>query len=407
MAELLQHFPQDTSLRPDLIFTDFQHRTPDQVLQIARYVSGLADAGSLNTAEVLNSCFSYIEGSSQLNGQLNSILFLVSIDKKPIFSGETLTFLSDLRKAHNFQGDFPPPFQKFVNERIKKLSEPRAKQDIGDTEDTKKVLDLLQQNGEFLGDVLDLQQFFTANISPVMPLNATWNPALTRRFGERNATGLWYVYSHGFREEYLELMKKHLSPEWTGFNRFAQEPWEALRDKVKIDGHLVDIGSSIGITAMEIAQTLGMQGPIILLDSHNPHRDSSSLRVIDYSDPRRRLIPFEEAIDRMELMREEKVVMQLFGVDIGQPLLDEVQGYLDDASLVHMGNILPYIQPENLYDALRNAFTSTSENGGVLRIHNDANLPIDSVITSLTIQRQVNQVSILRDLTKARYSTHE
>lgn len=105
----------------------------------------------------------------------------------------------------------------------------------------------------------------------------------------------------------------------------------------------------------------------------------------------------------MEELRGERVIIQLFGVDIGKPLSSEVKEYLHDAALVHMGNVLLYIQRENLYNALRNAFEATSESGGVFRIHNDGNLPIDSIVTSLTIQKQGNRVIVLYELTKGRF----
>lgn len=402
MREFFQQMPQET-LTPDLVVSDLQGKSPDQVIQTAGYVSQLIRTEVLSPIDTVNRCVAYIEQSSQQNEHVNALLFLTCLRGKLTFWEGTQAFLEELRERHGFTDDFSLPFQKFVSQRLRITSRPQMRIGFEDIDDTKKMLDLLRQNGEFFEDLSSLQQFFTSNISPEMPLNATWNPALTKHFGVRNASGLWYIYSHGLRAEYLELMKEHLSPEWTGFNRFIQEPWETLKDRVNTQKHLVDIGSSIGITAMEIAQILDMQGSVLLLDYHNPHRDTSSLRIIDYTNPQRRLIPFDEAIERMEAIRGNRVVIQLFGVDVGKPLSTEVQGYLHDAALVHMGNVIPYIQQENLHQALSNTFEATSENGGIFRIHNDENLPIDSVITSLTIQKKANHVIVLRELTKGRF----
>lgn len=402
MAEFFERLPEESVIL-EATGANIVSRSPNEVINIAKRASHLIRADKINPATLLVSNLNYLEGLTQSDEQVKTLLFLICLGGKYSLWEGTEAFLSALKEKHGFAGEFSRPFQRFISQRLQILSQPKTTKGFEDIEDTKKMLELLQKNGDFLNDLSELQKFFKRNISPVMPLNATWNPQLTERFRVKNAEGLWYIYSHNLRAEYLELMKKHLSSEWTGFNRFINEPWEVLKGKVNTKGNLVDIGSSIGITALEIAQALEMQGTIILLDYYNPYRNISSLRIIDYANPRRRLIPFNEAFARMEDLRANRVVMQLFGVDIGKPLSDDVQGYIQNASLVHMGNILPYIPRDKLYGSITNGFGATSESGGLLKIFNDENLPTGSLLTALTLQRNGDRVSVLRDTLKGNF----
>jgi len=403
MAEFFRQIPED-ALTPDTIVKNITHESPDQVIHIAKHVSQLIRADKINPEKVLSQSFDQLDQSTDTAEQINVLLFLVCLEGKPSLWEGTTEFLNELKEKHGFTGDFSRPFQRFISQRLRILTEPRTTKGTEDIEDTKKVLELLEQNRDFFDDLLVLQEFFTKDVSPIMPLNATWNPELTERFRVKNAAGLWYIYTHNLRFEYVELMQKNLSSEWTGFNRFAQESWETLKEKVNTEGNLVDIGSSIGITAVEIAQALDMHGTIILLDYYNPYRDTSALRVVDYADPQRRLIPLSEAVARMEALRGGREIIQLFGVDVGKPLAGDIQRYIQNASLVHLGNILPYIPGDKLYFTIANALEATSEHRGILRIHNDETLPTDSLFTSLTLQKNGNRVMVLRDLVKGGFS---
>ncbi|MDO8571466.1 MAG: hypothetical protein Q7R79_02210, partial [bacterium] len=386
MEEFFRQIPED-ALTPDIIVKNIMYESSDQVIRIAKYVSQLIRTDKIDPENVLSQNFDQLDQSTDTAEQTNTLLFLVCLEGKPSLWEGTTEFLDELKEKYGFTGEFPRPFQRFISQRLSILTEPKTTKGFEDIEDTKKVLELLQQNSEFFYDLLILQEFFTKNVSPVMPLNATWNPELTERFRVRNAAGLWYIYSHNLRSEYVYLMQKNLSSEWTGFNRFAQEPWETLKGKVNTQGNLVDIGSSIGITAVEMAQALDVHGTIILLDYYNPYRNASALRIIDYANPQRRLIPLSEALARMEALRGNRVVIQLFGVDVGKPLTDDIQRYIQNASLVHLGNILPYIPGKKLYPAIANALEAISERGGILKIHNDEILPTCSLLTSLSLQK--------------------
>jgi len=401
--EFFEQLPEE-SLTSDIIVNALTQKSPVEVIHIAKYISQLIRVGKVDPMSILNRSFSQLESGTEVEEQANSLLFLACLEGKPYLWEGTTEFINELKDQHQFSGEFSRPFQRFISQCLRVLTEPKTKKGFEDNQDTKKVLELLHQNSDFFYDLLTLQDFFTQNVSPIMPLNATWNPELTKRFRAKNAAGLWFIYSHNFRTEYLDLMKQYLSSEWTGFNRFIQEPWKTIKDKINTEGNLVDVGSSIGITALEIAQSLNMQGSIILLDYLNPYRNASSLRIIDYANPQRRLIPFDEALARMENLRDNRVIIQLFGVDMGLPIPNEIQRYIQNASLVHLGNILPYIPSDKLYYTIANSLEATSMNGGLLRINNDETLPTDSLLTSLTLQRDKNQLIILRDLTKGRFS---
>jgi len=403
MTEFFRQIPED-ALTPDTIVKNITHKSPDHVIHIAKYVSQLIRADKINPESVLNQSFNQLDQSTDTAEQINTLLFLICLEGKPSLWEGTTEFLNELKEKHGFTGEFSRPFQRFISQRLRILTEPKTAKRVEDVEDTKKVLELLKQNRDFFDDLLVLQEFFINNVSPIMPLNATWNPELTERFRVKNAEGLWYIYSHNLRSEYVELMQKSLSSEWTGFNRFAQESWETLIEKVNAQGNLVDIGSSIGITAVEIAQALDMHGTIILLDYYNPYRNTSALRIIDYANPQRHLIPLREAAARMEALRGGREIIQLFGVDVGKPLAGDIQRYIHNASLVHLGNILPYIPGDKLCLTITNALEATSEHGGILRIHNDETLPTDSLLTSLTLQKNGNRVMVIRDLVKGGFS---
>lgn len=403
MEDLFRSIPEDV-LTPDIIVKSISHEPPDKVIRIAKFASKLIRADTIIPANILSQSLDQLDQSTDTIEQTNSLLFLACLERKPSYWEGTTEFLDELKEKYGFTGEFPRPFQKFISQRLRILSEPKTTKGFEDIEDTQKVLQLLQQNRDFFDDLLALQQFFTKKFSPIMPLNATWNPDLTERFHVKNAEGLWYIYSHGFRSEYVDLMQKNLSSEWTGFNRFAQEPWEILRGKVNTRGNLVDIGSSIGITALEITQALDMHGTIILLDYYNPYRNTSALRIIDYANPQRRLVPLGEALARMEAIRGNRVVVQLFGVDAGKLLPDDIQRYIQNASFVHLGNVLPYIPGDKLYVTIANALEAMSEHGGILKIHNDETLPAGSLLTSLTLQKNGNRVKVLRDLIKGEFS---
>lgn len=399
MIESFEHIPDD-ALTPDILVRNITYKSPDQVIRIAKYTSQLIRTDKINPQDILSQSFDLLDQSTEDVEQTNVLLFLVCLEERPSLWEGTTEFLNELKEKHAFTDDFSHPFQRFISQRLRILTEPKTTKGFEDIEDTKKVLELLTQNRNFFDDLLGLQKFFTKNVSPIMPLNATWNPELTGRFRIKNAAGLWYIYSHNLRYEYIDLMQKNLSSEWTGFNRFAQEPWKILKEKVDTQGNLVDIGSSIGITALEIAQALDMHGTIILLDYYNPYRNTSALRIIDYANLQRRLIPLKESLARMEILRNNRVVMQLFGVDVGIPLAGDIQKYIQSASLVHLGNILPYIPGVKLYPTIANALRAMNKHGGILRIHNDEALPTGSLLTSLTIQKNENHITVLRDLVK-------
>lgn len=402
MAEFFNHVPAGV-IAPDFPLESVAASEPDQLVRLAKYTSHLIRVDALNPRDVLAGFFDYLEDATRLEDQARALLFLTCLEEKPTLWPGTQEFLDELRVNHGFDGEYTRPFQRFVSQRLRILTEPHAQKGYEDVEGTQKVLDLMRHNHDFFIDLLVLQEYFTRHISPVMPLNATWNPELTEQFQQKSAVGLWYIYAHHLGMEYVELLQKHLSSEWTGFNRFMGESWDVLRDKIDLGGSLVDIGSSIGITAIEIAQALNMTGPIFLLDYYNPYRNTSSLRIIDYANPQQRLIPFNEALVRMEALRGSKVVVQLFNVDSGKPFPKDIKGYIRDAALVHMGNLLPYIPRQKLYQTILNALEITCREGGILKIHNDHALPTDSLLTSLSIQLNGDRVTILRDLVKGHF----
>jgi phosphopantothenoylcysteine decarboxylase/phosphopantothenate--cysteine ligase len=190
-------------------------------------------------------------------------------------------------------------------------------------------------------------------------------------------------------------LKEYLTSEWTGFNRFNKEPWDNLRNNVDQNGKLVDLGSSIGITALEIGNAIDFEGEIILVDYYNPYREISSLRVIDYAENTSRLIPFKETLERMEVLRGNKIVHYLFGVDVGVSFSEKVLENISNASLVHVGNVLPYVPSKKLFQTLKNALMITSKNGGVLRVHNDNNLPTGALLQSLTVLRENKKLLLI------------
>lgn len=198
-------------------------------------------------------------------GKLLALLFLIESSSE-FFEG-TEEFLTQLSGIHGVENNFSLPFKRFLSKRLQIARNATRRLKIGNPEDGQAVLHLMQTNSQFFLDLIELQDFFSQNISPVLALNGTWNPLCTQRFGLRGIAGLKYVYSHNENNEYRRLMKQQMSSEWTGFNRFREEPWSDLENYIDKDGDLLDIGSSIGISALEIADILDIKGSVILVDS--------------------------------------------------------------------------------------------------------------------------------------------
>jgi hypothetical protein len=387
-------------LNPARVIDAVVHSPPRDAVQLSEFASGMIQDGVFSAVKVVSEAMNTFENSQDVSEQAKLLVFLLNLEEKPRLHEGTEELLDELKGRHEYTEIFSPAFQRFISERLRLIKDPRSRRGYEDIEETKKIIDLLKQNQEFFYDLISLQEFFTSNVSPRMPVNATWNPDLTQRFRVKNAAGLWYVYSHGFHEEYIRSMKEHFSSEWTGFNRFAEEPWEVLGSYITKNGNMLDVGSSIGISAVEIAQLLGIQGSIILVDFYNPFRNASSLRVIDYAQPQRRFILLDDAIRRMEILRGARMIIQLFGVDIGKPLSAEVSNIITGSAFVHCANTFPYIQSSEQFQAVENILQITDVNGGILRIHQDQNLPLDNHVTSITLQRRGSSLSVLRDFVK-------
>ncbi|MGI8420298.1 MAG: hypothetical protein ACR2LN_06700 [Candidatus Levyibacteriota bacterium] len=229
------------------------------------------------------------------------------------------------------------------------------------------------------------------------------NPLSTEAYNVNGSEGLWFIYANNIRDDYVSMMKEQMSSEWTGFNRFAEEPWSEIEPYVNKDGTLVDIGSSIGISAFEIARTLGMQGSIILLDLQDPLRQSTALRIMDYANLDREFISVPEAMRQMDGLFEDRKITTLFGVDIGNPLSPDIENTACNSSFVHCANTLPYLPPDAIHQSVLNTLSLTSDQGGVVKFHNDDSLPVDNVLLSLTLQRCGNRVKVLPNVTRGKF----
>ena len=376
---------------------------PTDVISAASSISELFKTKDIAPRPLITTALQELQQADSLNQQVLILTFSFLLEGKPQLHEETEEFLTEIAASHNYTGEFSQPFKRFISERLRIASVPQARRGIENPIETRRMFELLRTNSEFFHDLVGLQDYFSQQISPVMPLNGTWNPLLTERFKVRGAEGLWYVYSHNRREDYLRLMKQLMSSEWTGFNRFATEPWDTVGKIVNKEGNFLDIGSSIGISAVEIAKALQMQGSIILLDYHNPLRNLSSLRIIDYANPNRRLVSLNEALAKMEDLREDRVLTTLYGVDFGEPLNPSIKTLIQDSALVHCANTIPYLPPIKLHQAIRNAIEATNPEGGILKFHNDSSLPIDNIFHSITMQRQRDSLRILPDFVKGRF----
>lgn len=377
--------------------------TPTGLVIATNTVSELLRTKDIEPRPLITTALQELQQADSLNQQALILTFSFLLEGKSQLHEGTEEFLTEIAASHNYIGEFSQPFKRFISERLRIASAPGANRRIENPIETKRMLEILRTNSEFFHDLIGLQDYFSQHISPVMPLNGTWNPLLTERFKARGTEGLWYVYSHNRREDYLQLMKKLMSSEWTGFNRFATEPWDTVGKIVNKEGSLLDIGSSIGISAVEIAKALQMQGRIILLDYNNPLRNLSSLRIIDYANPNRRLVSLNEALAKMEDLREGRVLTTLYGVDFGEPLNPSIKTLIQDSALVHCANTIPYLPPIKLHQAIRNAIEATSPEGGILKLHNDGSLPFDNIFHSVTMQRQGDNLHVLPDLVKGRF----
>ena len=376
--------------------------SPDGIVSVARSISDLIKASDPSTELLFAHSFEQLQQTRSLDEQALILAFTFLLEGRAQLHEKTDDFLSELAACHNYKGQFTQSFRRFISERLRIAGTPQARRKTEDGEGTRKMLELLNVNEDFFHDIVDLQDYFSSHVSPVMPLNATWNPLLTDLFKVRGVEGLWYVYANNKRAEYVEAMKQQVSSEWTGFNRFATEPWDQIRQVVKKAGHMVDIGSSIGVSAIEIARELGMQGPIILVDYYNPLRRNSALRIIDYASPDGRFISLTEATAQMDDLRGDRVLVTLFGFDFGMVLPSDVKRIVANAAIVHCANVLPYLPVANLYQAIRNSIEITNSEGGILKFHNDDVLPIDNILRSIILQKNEDTLSILPGSTRGR-----
>ncbi len=377
--------------------------SPTDVVSAASSISELFKTKDVAPRPLITTALQELQQTDSLDEQALILTFSFLLEGESQLYEGTEEFLTEIASSHDYTGEFSQPFKRLVSERLRIASVPQVRRGIENPIETRRMLELLRTNSEFFHDLLELQDYFSQRISSVMPLNATWNPLLTELFRVRGAEGLWYVYSHNRREEYLQLMRQLMSSEWTGFNRFTAEPWDTVGKIVNKKGDLLDVGSSIGISAVEIAKALQMQGSIILLDYHNPLRNLSSLRIVDYANPNRRLVSLNEALAKMEDLRENRVLTALYGVDFGEPLNPGIKNVIQNSALVHCANTFPYLSPIKLHQAIRNAIEVTSPEGGILKLHNDEALPLDNVLRSITMQRQGDNLHVLPDLVKGRF----
>lgn len=398
----MERFTPRDIINPKQLVERVRAATPNEVLATAADITDAIRGRGISSKTFIDQTLTEIQTTDSLDEQAGLITFAFSVEKNGQPAEQTSRFLNELTTAHGYTDELSEPFKRFIDKRLRIANE-TSRHKVGDPEGTKRMLELLKANGDFFHDVIDIQNHFSATVSPVMPLNSTWNPLLTEAFDVRGAEGLWFVYANNKREEYARMMKQQMSSEWTGFNRFVEEPWDEIQPHINKSGNFVDIGSSIGISAAEITKTLDMQGSIILLDSLDPFRRETSLRVIDYANPERKLIPLSEALEDMNALLGGRAVTTLFGVDIGQPLSPDVEATAGNAALVHCANLLPYLPPERVYPAIRNALQLTSPQGGVLKFHNDDSLPIDNVLLSLALQRDSNRATVLPNLTKGKF----
>lgn len=397
MFERFHELPQ-SEITPTTVVDTVLSLKPEELVPFTQSVSILLESEQLPAHDLVHQFINKVEKIDDIDQQSLILSALLLLEGRQTFYHGTEEFLSDLKKNHDENVTFSLPFQRFISERLRMSYDFRSKKIYENSEEAKKVLDLIRVNKDFFHDVLGIQEHFTRTISPTMPLNATWNPDLTQKFRLRNAAGLWYIYAHNLRDLYVESMKQHMSSEWTGFHRFEHEPWDYINTKVRKDGKLVDVGSSIGISALEIAHGLKMNGTIVLVDYYNPFRQSTSLRVTDYKSTEGKFIPINEAIARMEQLRGDRLVVTLYGIDIGKPLSPEVSTYVDGAAFVHVANTLPYIPLDNMYQAMYNLLSITSPQQGVLRTYNDDTLPLAHLIRSLTLKRDGDKIVVFREL---------
>lgn len=374
---------------------------PQDIINTAFEISDCIKNKNLQPKQLIATAFQELEQENSSSEQAHILTFLFLLEGKANLHEETDNFLEDLSIVHSYKNEFSTPFKRFISERLR--IETKAHRKIENSEETKHMLILLKNNNNFFHDIVKIQNYFTQKVSPVMPLNSTWNPLLTEKFKLKGIEGLWYIYANNKSVDYVELMKQQMTSEWTGFNRFNNEPWDNIRKFVNKQGHLIDIGGSIGISAIEIANALQMLGPIIILDYHNPLRQISSLRIIDYANPESRLISITEASSRIDAIKENRVLMTLFGIDFGMPLSDDVKSLINNSAFVHCGNVLPYLPLIDFNQAIKNNIEATSPSGGILKIHNDESLPLDNILSSITLQRQENRLHVLSDLLKTKY----
>lgn len=399
MLERFQKFPQ-SEIKPTTVVDTVLSLKPEELAPFAQSVSQLLKSEQFPAHDLIHEFIDRVEKIENIDQQSLLLSALLLLEGRQFFYPGTEEFLSDLKKNHDESITFSLPFQRFVSERLRMSYGSRSKKTYEKSEEARKVLDLMRVNKDFFCDVLDIQEYFTRIISPTMPLNATWNPDLTQKLRLKSAAGLWYVYAHNLRALYVESMKQHMSSEWTGFDRFEHEPWNYISTKVRKDGKLVDVGSSIGVSALEIAHSLKINGTIVLVDYYNPFRQSTSLRVIDYKSTEGKFISINEATTRMEQLRGDRFVVTLYGIDIGKPLSPEVSTHVDDAAFVHAANTLPYIPLDNMYQVMYNLLSITSPQQGVLRTYNDEALPLTYLIRSLTLKRDGDKIVVFRELLK-------
>lgn len=385
------------------VFNRVKASPPADVSTVASSISELFRTRDITPRPLINTALQELQQTNSLDQQALILTFSFLLEGKQNLYEGTETFLKELATTHNHTNEFTQPFKRFISERVRIANTLRPRRRIENTDEAKRMLELLKENSDFFHDLIDLQDHFSTVVSPVIPLNSTWNPLLAQMFKVRGAEGLWYVYANNRRGDYIRIMKQQMTSEWTGFNRFAIEPWDQIKGKVNQNGSLVDIGSSIGISAVEIAKTLDMKGPIVLLNYYNPLRHGSSLRITDYARPDRSLIPLDEALTRIEQLRENRVLISLYGVDFGLKLSNNVKTIIQDAAFVHCANITPYLSSAKLHQAVSNAIETTDRDGGILKFHNDSSLPIDNILHSITLHKQGDKLEVLPNSIKGKF----
>lgn len=333
----------------------------------------------------------------------NCIYVLLGLVGPPRLWHGTKALVESLVRRHNVSLRIPPAMYVFVSDRLEAVARSHGRRGFEDPDSARLVLELMSSNSGFLRAIVELSAFFERYVSPEMPLNATWHPVLSDYFGVDNRAGLRIVAeSATAREVYVASMKRHLSSEYTGFNRFAAEDWLALKPFVDRRGKFVDIGSGPGSSSLEVASALEMEGAIVLLDRVDPFRADGYGRIVDYGRVPTETIEHHVARRRIRDLQGELKVVQLYGVDIGAPIARGVWQIVQDASFVLVANVLPYVPVRRRWRAIFTALLAASAAGGVVRFHTDADLPLGGLVRSLTIRKAHGRATVLGGFTEFR-----